>query len=87
MTTSKTEMFCTPIEFLEDTEDVQYDDNDKDYIGKLQLLRFELAKHFPDISRDDLACVRNPYLIVGTDLFSIFNRHDNNQDLFIALCI
>ena len=28
-------------------------------IDELQLLRCELAKHFPDISRDDLACVRN----------------------------
>ena len=54
-------------------------------IDKLQLLRCELAKHFPDISRDDLACVRNTYLVASTDLVSIFNGVVDNPDKFIAL--
>ena len=85
MTTSRTEIFHPLNEFLDDTDNVQYDDNDKDYIGKLQLLCCELAKHFPDISRDDLACVRNPYLVASTDLVSIVNGDVDNPDKFIAL--
>ena len=59
-------MFYTLNEFLEDTEDVRHDDSIKSkVIDKLQFLRFELAKHFPNISRDDLSFVRNPYLVQG----------------------
>ena len=54
-------------------------------IDKLQLLCCEMAKHFPNISKDDLAFVRNPYLVARTDLISIFNEDDNNQDEFIAI--
>ena len=52
---------------------------------KLQFPRCELAKHFPNISIDNLAFVRNPYLVAGTDLVSILNGVDNNQDEFITL--
>ena len=45
---------------------------------KFQLLRCNLAKHFPNISRNDLAFVSNPYLVAGTKLISIFNGDDNN---------
>ena len=79
-------MFYTLNEFLEDTEDVRHDDSIKSkVIDELQFLRFELAKHFPNISRDDLSFVRNPYLVARTDLINIFNGDDNNQDEFIAI--
>ena len=53
-------------------------------IDELQFPRCELAKHFHNISRDDLAFVRNPYLVAGTDLINIFNGDDDNQYEFIA---
>ena len=44
-----------------------------------QFLCCELAKHFHNISRDDLVFFRNPYLVA-----SIFNGDDNDQNEFIA---
>ena len=45
---------------------------------KFQLLRCDVAKHFPNISRNDLAFVSNPYLVAGTELISILNGNDKN---------
>ena len=45
---------------------------------KFQLLRCDLAKHFPYISRNDLAFVSNPYLVPGTEIIGIFNGDDEN---------
>ena len=79
MTTSRPEMFYTLNEYLEDTEDVRYDDNIKSkIIDQLQFVCSELAKYFHNISRDHLAFVRNPYLVARTDFISIFNGDDNN---------
>ena len=78
-------MFCTLNEFIEDTEDVRHDGNIKSkIINELRYLRCELAKHFHNIARDVLAFVRNPYLVAPTDLISIFNGDDNDQNEFIA---
>ena len=58
-------MFYTLSEFLENTEHVLHDDNIKSKtINELQFIRCELAKQFPNISRDDLAFVRHTYLVV-----------------------
>ena len=53
--------------------------------NELQFLRCELVNYFPNISRDDLSFVRNPYLVAGTNFINIFNKDDNNQDEFIAI--
>jgi len=67
MTTSRTGMFPTLNELLEDTEDVRLNDNIKSkIINNLYSLRGEFANYFPDIARDDSAFVRNPYLVADT---------------------
>ena len=59
---------------------MRLDDNVKSrIIDNLQSLRCEFAKYFADITRDDLAIVRNSYLV------SIFNGDDNIQKEFIFL--
>ncbi|XP_076816888.1 zinc finger BED domain-containing protein 5-like [Clavelina lepadiformis] len=54
-------------------------------INNLQSLRSDFAGYFPNITRDDLAFVRNPNLIADADLASMFNGDDNTQEEFIAL--
>ena len=79
-------MFYNLNVFFEDTEGVRHDDNIKSKIvDELQFLRCELAKHFPNISRDDLSFVSNPYLVARTHHITVFNENGNNQDEFMAI--
>ena len=78
--------FPTLNESLEDTENIRLDDNVKSkIISNLQSLPYEFVKYFPDITRDNFAFVRNPYLVADMDLVGVINEDVDNQEEFIAL--
>ena len=86
MTMGRTGMFHTLTEFLEDIEGMRFDDNVKSKsINNLTSLRCEFAKYFLDTTRDDLAFIRNSYLVTDVYLVSMFNEVDNTQEKFKTL--
>ena len=86
MTMGRMEMFPTLNEFLEDAEDIQlHDDFKSKIINSLTSLRSEFAKYFLDTTKDYLAFVRNPYLVLDSNVVNMFNGNDSTQEEFIAL--
>ena len=82
----KTGLFPALNEFLKDTANVPLDDNVKSkIIYNLQSFCCEFAKHFSDITKDDLAFIKNLCLVTETDLVSMFNKDNNTETKLIAL--
>ena len=70
-------------EFLEETDDMYLDDNTKlQIISHLYYLHKEFLKYFPDVDRDDLAYIRNPFVVAAEDAVNMFDGNHDTQEKF-----
>ena len=67
-------------EFLEETDDIYLDDNTKlQIISHLYYLHKEFLKYFSDVDSNDLAYIRNPFVVAVEDAVNMFNGNDDTQ--------